>query len=274
MGRRAFTLIEVLVVVAIIAFLVSILLPSLQRARNMAKASVCLNNLKQIGSSMNFYEQESKGFLPPYRVLRPVNNNPNDPINTPYWFQYLPFKYMSNSLDATRCPLDDLKDIGGSGLRGPYPELLRPSGRPGAVRVYYSYSMNANMPMSKKLVYPVSMLPAADAWIERFNPGKLDLVRQPFDFAFLMETASTGLLNPGTPLSFFRYPHGALPVNMNIVFADSHAAPRDIKRIWPGDHRSQPPKWQSIGPGQNWEGVGRFRALWYGDSRATGPKSY
>ena len=50
-----FTLIEVLVVVAIIALLVSILLPSLQRAREQAKSVICKTHMRNIGQAMNIY---------------------------------------------------------------------------------------------------------------------------------------------------------------------------------------------------------------------------
>lgn len=63
-GRAGFTLIEVLVVVAIIALLVSILLPSLNKAREASRRSVCLSNLHQQGVAMVPYAQDHKGQLP------------------------------------------------------------------------------------------------------------------------------------------------------------------------------------------------------------------
>lgn len=62
--RSAFTLIEVLVVVAIIALLVSILLPSLSRAREMAKNTLCLSHLKEFGNAMMMYTMDHKDTLP------------------------------------------------------------------------------------------------------------------------------------------------------------------------------------------------------------------
>ena len=61
---RAFTLIEILVVVAIIALLISILLPSLNAAREQAQTVVCKTRLKELYSGHVLYAQDSKGRFP------------------------------------------------------------------------------------------------------------------------------------------------------------------------------------------------------------------
>ncbi|MFQ5462869.1 MAG: prepilin-type N-terminal cleavage/methylation domain-containing protein [Phycisphaerae bacterium] len=69
--KRAFTLIELLVVIAIIALLLSILLPSLSAARNMAKGTVCLANLKRLGTGMTLYVTGNRDKFPPFRLKTP-----------------------------------------------------------------------------------------------------------------------------------------------------------------------------------------------------------
>jgi len=64
-ARRAFTLIEVLVVMVVIAMLVGILLPVLGRAEGQAKLTQCRANLHQLGMAMTVYRQDSSGYTPP-----------------------------------------------------------------------------------------------------------------------------------------------------------------------------------------------------------------
>src|ERR1044071_2979461 len=63
--RRAFTLIELLVVISIIAILAAMLLPALSRAKETAKKISCLNQMRQLGLSLQMYVNENQNFFPP-----------------------------------------------------------------------------------------------------------------------------------------------------------------------------------------------------------------
>ena len=71
---RAFTLVELLVVIAVIGILTALLLPSLGRAQDKARLTTCLNNLRQVNHAIRLYADENADSLP---VLPAPNPYPN-----------------------------------------------------------------------------------------------------------------------------------------------------------------------------------------------------
>src|SRR2546423_2014527 len=88
----AFTLVELLVVIGIIALLVSILLPTLSKARKSAQTVKCLSNLRQMGLAFSMYENEHKQWLP----------YPTTTLGEPtLWFNCVD-PYLKASVDTSR----------------------------------------------------------------------------------------------------------------------------------------------------------------------------
>ena len=74
---RAFTLLELLIVIVIIAILAALLLPVLGKAKQTAKAAGCISNLKQWGLGAHLYAADNEDYLPPEGAPNPTDSQTN-----------------------------------------------------------------------------------------------------------------------------------------------------------------------------------------------------
>ncbi len=121
-NRTAFTLVELLVVISIIALLISLLLPALAEARALAESTVCLSNQQQLALSNLEFSQIHQGFIlkdwfngiwpngvedgPFYGSAQVWDGKSTSTVTNWSWDQYLCRKYLDGNLGIFRDPAD------------------------------------------------------------------------------------------------------------------------------------------------------------------------
>lgn len=217
--RRAFTLLELLIVIAIIAILAAILFPVFAQAREKARQTACLSNLHQVGLATIMYAQDYDEIMPG----TDFGGEEGDPGPEYFWGDLLQ-PYLKNRQILT-CPSASIP------LRYTSPLPNFPQGI--SLEWSYNYAINdirdihevrlgaAHMPLSA-FTKPAETLLIVDGWPATDDPGEEGQPeRQEIRWVWGLRDAVHNPLDDGNPRHSARF---------NFVACDGHAKTRHRKR--------------------------------------------
>jgi prepilin-type processing-associated H-X9-DG protein/prepilin-type N-terminal cleavage/methylation domain-containing protein len=253
---RAFTLVELLVVIGIIAILIALLLPALNRAREHARTVQCLSNMRQIGSTLVMFTTEHKGYVPkawfndaPYnRSARGIGapekidwqfyDRPNE--RTWEW-SYILSTYVNKSENIFRCPSDQAGDAGTNDFFYTATVNGKTEGYPRSYRLNTSNQSSAfDAYKVTQLKKPSVAIVIAEGCLGHQNAGFNQLATWEFDNRGLVtKTWTPAGYSPDANVAYDRHSSKrddrARPTcngKANYVFADGHAETLEFKSTW------------------------------------------
>ena len=182
--RRAFTMVELLVVIGIIAVLISVLLPALSKVQRQARMTVCLSNQRQLIAAVLMYVQDNKGLFPGGPGFTMVNGVSQFSHGLARWDTEAGNPYSCNQ-DLNNGPIFLAKYVGNSTkIPGcPGEALVKTTGNAASSnRTNYQYPMSLVYRPDEIFQPSVFIGPNTDQ-----TPQKITAVRHPTEKVLIIE---------------------------------------------------------------------------------------
>lgn len=226
MKKKGFTLVELLVVIGIIALLISILLPSLNRARQTANSVACQSNLRQIGMAVAMYQNANRGSFPMWDTHAIVSWYPN--VFRVAWARELwNDNYLSNG-KVYNCPAKPPNEVDFNSFVKNYQNSGSPTTNvEEGPFAYPDYGYNYGY-LGSRLGFWVRQPPLTD--LDDFEPAKVWKVKQPTETIVAVDSYAKWvpwrgyyIVEPESINSINYGPEARHPgPSVNVLWADGH----------------------------------------------------